>query len=114
MYVGPALRAMLEATAAVRQQSATVAPGPPPPPAPPVVARSSAPPVLRPAAVMQSEQLELPLRGNLTDVSPVRLYALAALSSANGTLELTLESGRKIGIAFRRGTPHHASSDDPE
>jgi hypothetical protein len=63
---------------------------------------------------MQSEQLELPVRGNLNDVSAVRLYALAALSAANGALELTLESGRKIAIAFRRGTPHHVSSDDPE
>jgi hypothetical protein len=113
MYVGPALRAMLEQTAA-RQQAAAPAAVPPPPPAPPVVSRPSGPPVMHRAAVMQSEQLELPVRGDLGDVSAVRLYALAALTSANGTVELTLESGRKIAIAFRRGTPHHVSTDDPD
>jgi hypothetical protein len=114
MYVGPALRAMLEQTARQQTAAAPAPVAPPPAPAPPVVARSSGPPVLRPAAVMQSEQLELPLRGSVTDVSPVRLYALAALTGVNGALELTLESGRKISIAFRRGTPHHVSSDDPD
>src|SRR5437763_5704866 len=113
MYVGPALRAML-AGAAAQKQPAPAAVAPPAPPAPPVMARTSAPPVLRPAAVMQSEQLELPVRGKLSDVSAVRLYALAALAGANGALELTLDSERKIAIAFRRGTPHHVSSDDPD
>src|SRR6266849_6344875 len=53
-------------------------------------------------------------QGNLAEVTPVRLYALAALGGANGWLELQLESGRMITISFRRGTPDHVSSDDPE
>jgi DnaJ domain len=114
MYVGKAIRAMLEQNAA-KAQVAPAAPAPPPSaPSPPVVARPSSPPVMRPAAVVQSEKLELPPRGNVSDVSPVRLYALAALAGASGTLEIVLESGRKIAISFRRGTPDHVSSDDPE
>lgn len=115
VYVGRALRAMIEQGAAKTHNTApAMAPVAPPPTAPPAVARLSSPPVLRPAAVVQSEKLELPPQGNLTDVSPVRLYALAALTGASGTLELVLESGRKIGISFRRGTPDHVSGDDPE
>jgi DnaJ domain len=113
MYVGPALRAMIEQGAAKAASSAPAAP-PPTPAGPPVVARPSGPPVMRPAAVVQSEKLELPLQGKLNDVSVVRLYALAALTGVSGTLELELESGRKIALSFRRGTPDHASSDDPE
>src|SRR6267142_5877927 len=78
-------------------------------PAPP-----SSPPVMRPAAVMQSEKLELAEQGDLADITPVRLYALAAIAGANGWLELQLESGRMITVSFRRGTPDHVSSDDPE
>ncbi|HWE25466.1 MAG TPA: DUF4388 domain-containing protein, partial [Myxococcales bacterium] len=117
MYVGPALRAMLEQGVAKKQAtSPAMAPVAPAPlqPSPPVVARSSGPPVMRPTAVVHSEKLELPPRGNLNDVSPVRLYALAALNDASGMLELELESGRKIAVSFRRGTPDHVSSDDPE
>jgi len=113
MYVGPALRAMIEQGAAKAAQTAPPAPAPPAP-SPPVVARPSGPPVMRPAAVMQSEKLELPPQGMLSDVSAVRLYALAARSGASGALELLLESGRKIAISFRRGTPDHVSTDDPE
>jgi hypothetical protein len=112
MYVGPALRAMIEQGAAKAAASAPAAP--PPPPGPPVVARQSTPPVMRPAAVVQSEKLELPPQGKLNDVSVVRLYALAAMTGVSGALELELESGRKIALSFRRGTPDHVSSDDPE
>ncbi|MFL5309172.1 MAG: DnaJ domain-containing protein [Myxococcales bacterium] len=114
MYVGPALRAMLEGTAArkqVEEQAAAPAPEKVPPPAPP---RPTGPPVMRPAAVMQSEKLELADSGNLSDVSPVRLYALAALGGASGWLELHLESGRTITVSFRRGAPDHLSTGDPE
>src|SRR5438105_2166035 len=112
MYVGPALRAMLEGTAARKPVEEEAAPPAekPPPPAP----RPTGPPVMRSAAVMQSEKLELAEHGNLADVSAVRLYALAALGSANGWLELHLESGRMITVSFRRGAPDHLSSDDPE
>src|SRR5437868_1674137 len=115
LYVGPALRAMIENGAA---KAANAPPSPAPavaPPAPaPSVSRPSGPPVMRPTAVVQSEKLELPPQGHLNDVSPVRLYALAALTGASGTIELVLEGGRKISINFRRGTPDHLSSDDPE
>jgi hypothetical protein len=69
---------------------------------------------MRPAAVMQSEKLELAEHGNLADVSTVRLYALAALAGANGWLELHVESGRMITVSFRRGAPDHLSTDHPE
>ena len=114
MYVGPALRAMLEGTSArkhVEEPAAAPAPEKPPPPPPP---RPTGPPVMRPAAVMQSEKLELPDQGTLAEVSAVRLYALAALAGANGWLELHLESGRMITVSFRRGAPDHLSTDDPE
>jgi len=112
MYVGPALRAMLEGAAGGRKQveepAAATAPEKPAPP------RPAGPPVMRPAAVMQSEKLELAEEGNLADVSPVRLYALAALAGANGWLELHFESGRTITLSFRRGAPDHLSTDDAE
>src|SRR5229473_952803 len=113
MYVGPALRAMIEGTAARKQPEEPVAAPPPEKPAPPAP-KPSGPPLMRPAAVMQSEKLELAEQGNLAEVTPVRLYALAVLGGANGWLELQLESGRMITISFRRGTPDHVSSDDPE
>jgi len=113
MYVGPALRAMLEGTAA-RKPVEEPAAAPLPEKAPPPPPRPAGPPVMRPAAVMQSEKLELAEHGNLADVSPVRLYALAALAGANGWLELHFESGRMITVSFRRGAPDHLSTDDPE
>ena len=68
------------------------APPPPPPPAP----------------------LELPASGDLAQLAPARLYALAAFTSATGALQLELEEGRTLRIAFRRGTPEHLVSDDPD
>jgi len=113
MYVGPALRAMIEGAAGRKPPEEPAAAPPPEKPAPPAP-KPSGPPVMRPAAVMQSEKLELAEQGDLADVTPVRLYALAAIAGANGWLELQLESGRMITVSFRRGTPDHVSSDDPE
>jgi tetratricopeptide (TPR) repeat protein len=58
--------------------------------------------------------LEMPESGSLSDISPVRLYALAALTNASGWLQLELEKGRMLQISFRRGTPEHLGTDDPE
>src|SRR5205807_1734805 len=58
--------------------------------------------------------LELPESGNLAELSPVRLYALAALTNASGWLQLELDQGRMLQISFRRGTPEHLSTDDPD
>jgi len=113
MYVGPALRAMIEGAATRKAPEEPAAAPPHEKPAPPAP-KPPGPPVMRPAAVMQSDKLELAEQGNLAEVSPVRLYALAALAGANGWLELQLESGRMITISFRRGTPDHVSSDDPD
>jgi DnaJ domain len=113
MYIGPALRAMIEGTGKIKRPEEPAAAAPPERPVPPAP-KPSAPPVMRPAAVVHSEKLELSEQGNLADVSTVRLYALAALNAASGWLELQLESGRMITISFRRGAPDHLSSDDPE
>jgi hypothetical protein len=77
------------------------------PNAPPVMAKAKAPPP--PPAPEQ-----VPESGDLAQLSPVRLYALAALTSASGALQLVLEKGCTLRVSFRRGTPEHLSSDDPE
>jgi DnaJ-like protein/uncharacterized protein DUF4388 len=111
MYIGPALRAMLGDSAARKVE-------PPAAPertlTPPAVPKAGGPPVMRPVAAPVSDKLELPAEGKLADLSPVRLYALAALPGASGSLELHLESGRRITVSFRRGVPDHLGSDDPE
>src|SRR6266849_3075490 len=84
MYIGPALRAMIEGTGKIKRPEEPAAAPPPEKPAPPAP-KPSGPPGMRPAAVMQSEKLEL-----------------------------HLESGRMITISFRRGAPDHISSDDPD
>ncbi|GAC1339477.1 MAG: hypothetical protein NVSMB23_08550 [Myxococcales bacterium] len=71
-------------------------------------------PAAGPAAPSGEEQRELPEKGSLEELSPVRLYGLAALSSASGWLQLELESGRMMTLSFRRGVPEHLASDDPE
>jgi hypothetical protein len=76
--------------------AATPRPKPAPPPPPP------------PA------QLELPDSGDLAHLSPARLYALAAFTSATGALRMELDKGRTLHIAFRRGTPEQLVCDDPE
>ncbi|HEX4385856.1 MAG TPA: DUF4388 domain-containing protein, partial [Myxococcales bacterium] len=68
---------------------------------PPVQAAPEAPP-------------EVPEQGDLAESSPVRLYALAAVTSASGWLQLEIEKQHMLQISFRRGTPEHLSSDDPE
>ena len=60
------------------------------------------------------ETLEVPDSGDLAQLSPVRLYALAALTSASGSVRFNLEGGRAMQIVFRRGTPEHVSADDPD
>jgi hypothetical protein len=68
-----------------------------------------------PAAPPAAEKpVELPESGDLGEVSPVRLYALAAQTGASGWLQLKLEESRILQISFRRGTPEHLSTDDPD
>jgi hypothetical protein len=92
-------------TAAIPDAHSAAEPPPPPPPPPP-----RKPPVMHKAP----EKLELADSGDLGRISPVRLYALAALSGASGALRLQPEDGKKFHIVFRRGTPEHVSADDPE
>lgn len=90
----------------------------------PATAASAPPP---PASVPD----ELPESGDTAQFSPVRLYALAALTNASGWLQIELEGGagfagagrspkggasaaRMLQISFRRGAPEHLSSDDPD
>jgi DnaJ domain len=80
--------------------------GPPEPPAAP----KRKPPVMPQAP----EKLELPDSGDLAKLSPVRLYALAALTNASGSVRLVTEDGRLLQIVFRRGTPEHVAADDPD
>jgi hypothetical protein len=56
----------------------------------------------------------VPDEGDLEELPPLRLYALAALSSASGWLQLESPSGTMLQISFRRGSPEHLESDDPE
>ena len=81
----------------------------PPPPEPP------APPKRKPPLMPQApEKLEVPDSGDLAKLSPVRLYALAALTNASGSARLVPEDGGLLQILFRRGTPEHVSADDPD
>ena len=86
-----------------------VAKGPPEAARPPPV-MSKAPPPPPPAP----EQLVVPESGDLAELSPARVYALLALTSGSGALQLELDEGRMLQISFRRGTPEHLSCDDPE
>jgi len=86
-----------------------VAKGPPDAPrSPPVMAKAPPPPPPAP------EQLAVPESGDLAELSPARVYALLALNSGSGALQLELDKGRMLQISFRRGTPEHLSCDDPE
>jgi len=86
-----------------------VAKGPPEAPgSPPVMAKAPPPPPPAP------EQLAVPESGDLAELSPARVYALLALNSGSGALQLELDKGRMLQISFRRGTPEHLSCDDPE
>jgi len=86
-----------------------IAKGPPAAPRPPPVT-GKAPPPPPPAP----EQLVVPESGDLAELSPARLYALLALTSGSGSLQLELDKGRMLQISFRRGAPEHLSCDDPE
>jgi len=56
----------------------------------------------------------VPASGDLNQISVARLYALAAGTSASGTLQLDLEKDRSLKVSFRRGTPEHLAANDPE
>jgi len=56
----------------------------------------------------------VPASGDLNQISVARLYALAAVTSASGTLQLDLEKDRNLNVSFRRGTPEHLAANDPE
>jgi DnaJ domain len=83
-------------------------------PAPAAPAQASGPAAGAPARPPEDSPHKLPDKGDLAQLSPVRLYGLAALSSASGWLQLELESGRMLTLSFRRGVPEHLASDDPE
>jgi hypothetical protein len=95
------LRELLEsARKADQPRRAAVAPiekAPPPPPAP-----------------VPEAPAEVPESGDLAQHSPVKLYAIAALSSASGWLQLEMDKGHMLQISFRRGTPEHLSTDHPD
>jgi len=60
------------------------------------------------------KQLVVPESGDLAELSPARLYALLALTSGSGALQLELDKARMLQISFRRGAPEHLSCDDLE
>jgi hypothetical protein len=102
---------------AVSSPAAIAAPAPvaPAPVAPAPVAPAPArppPPASPPSAGERAGAL--PESGDLAETSPVRLYAMAAAASATGWLQLELDKGHLLQLSFRRGTPEHLSSDDPE
>jgi DnaJ domain len=113
--VGPALRALFG------EPDKHVAPAaaPAPPAAAPVTA-AAAPAPAAPARVpppppqAAPDQMAIPAQGEIADISPLRLYALAGMANATGRLELRLETGKTIALSFRRGAPEHLTSDDPE
>ena len=93
----------------VEEGAPAAAPAPAPKPA------AAAAPAPKPAPAPPAEVvLEVPPSGDLSQMSPARLYALAALTSASGTLQIEPENGQPLRIAFRRGNPEHISSVDPE
>ncbi len=54
-----------------------------------------------------------PPAGTLSDISPLRLYYLAASSEQNGLLTFQL-ADRSIQVQFRKGNPEHVSSSHRE
>ncbi|MFL5371447.1 MAG: DUF4388 domain-containing protein [Myxococcales bacterium] len=118
-HVSPALRAMFSTPPQVKSQAPSANPHSLPPVAAPAAAPPAAPrrspPVLRPQAPPDPvDEMRLPASGDLAAVSPIRLYALAALNASNGALELRREDGSRITIHFRRGTPAHVGTDDSQ
>lgn len=100
-------KAMAEAFGIKQGQAAEPAPAPAPKPLPQRAPEPAPPPATE-------KPLELPESGDLAQLSPLRLYALAALTSASGLLMMALENGRVLQISFRRGTPEHLGTDDPD
>jgi hypothetical protein len=84
-----------------------------PPDPPPRTARAAAPKPASPPPRMEMPQ-ELPESGELAQTSPVRLYGLAVLGNVSGRMQFETEKGHLLQISFRRGTPEHLSSDDPD
>ncbi|MBF5045093.1 J domain-containing protein [Aggregicoccus sp. 17bor-14] len=87
---------------------------PPPSPAaaaaPPRTTSSSAVPAAAPA----EPAVELPpAEGELSELSPVRLYARAAAGDQSALLTLHL-SDRVLELHFRRGAPEHVASSHPD
>ncbi len=87
---------------------------PPEKPAPAPVAAPAPKKAAPPSPPAEAVKLEVPASGDLAQHTPARLYALAASTAATGALVLQLEKGRTLRIAFRRGTPEHVASDDPD
>jgi hypothetical protein len=115
-HMGPGLRAMFSMSGQGGAHAATPstpAAAHPPDPAP-VAAVRRGPPVLNRQASDAVDAMSLPASGDLAAVSPIRLYALAALNASTGALELHRDDGRSITVSFRRGTPAHLSTDDPD
>jgi hypothetical protein len=79
-----------------------------------VAPKVGTPTVGTPIISAHSAQTGVPEEGDLEELPPLRLYALAALSSASGWLQLESPSGSMLQISFRRGSPEHLESDDPE
>lgn len=55
-----------------------------------------------------------PGAGDLSALSPLRLYYLAASSDATGLLTLRLAPPRELQIHFRKGNPEYVGSDHPD
>ena len=114
---GPRISPVLAAAFGVKAEP-VAAPPPDPGAEPPPQSKlrierpTPAPQVVAPPAA--EKPLELPEGGSLEEQSPLRLYALAALTNASGWLQLELDKGRMLQISFRRGAPEHVSTDDPE
>jgi hypothetical protein len=82
---------------------------------PPPAAAAPPSPSRRPPVMYKApDKLEVPDSGDLGRISPVRLYALTALTGASGGFRFQLEDGRKLQLVFRRGTPEYVASDDPD
>ena len=113
-YIGPGLRAMFSVPGQAAHPASGPAPAAAAPTSEPPAARRAPPVVNRQAATEAVDALSLPANGDLATVSPIRLYALAALNASNGALEIRREDRRRITISFRRGTPAHLSTDDPD
>lgn len=119
-------RAMAEAFGLKDSPAGPAAPGTPSPapasPASPVAAAPKAAPAPKsrpaskpaPAAPAGEAPLEVPASGDLSSISPARLYGLIAATASTGLLVLEPENGQAVRIAFRRGAPEHLSSDAPD